>query len=563
MVHHNPGEPPFVTKFNDPAVLKSWGYNGQVIKTFPQTALTYGAFDPELVPPGSPQRAWCDKTGAAVDKKIAEAKAAGLAVFNFTDVLVVPESLLVKYGDEMTVGNGTITKAIIEKNRKEGIHGSLDGTGRRLSVLRPMTQQVMRVQIAELFQRFPDLTGIFIRFGETYLHDTPFHVGGSPVGGGEEEHRVLINLLREEVCVKRGKLLFYRTWGWDGFLTKPAFYRSVTDAIEPHPNLVFSIKHTQGDFTRDVGFNPTLGIGKHRQLVEVSCNQAGLYGKNAWPYYIGKGVIDGWKSWGAGEGDRGLRSLVGNPQFAGVWTWTRGDGWAGPYIPKEFWVDLNAYVINRFGQNPNLSEEEIFNEYARERLKLDGEQAAKFRELCLLATAATYHGQESSLFKSNSWWCRDEYLTAIKLQAVVDGGIAEQVLQEKAKAVADWQRVERMAREISLPNAADQEFLEVSSSYGRVKMAISAEIWTMQILAAQAKKSGSWDIARLSRAIQRYDERWREWRQLKQNHDCCPTLYRDDRAIHWGPPFKHVLDEYRKRCAEAGKPAASPSSGKS
>jgi len=191
------------------------------MKTFPQTALTYEGFDLELVPAGSPGRAWSEKMGALVDERIAAAKAAGLPLYNFTDVLVVPESLLVKYGDEMTVGKGTITKAVIEKNRKEAIHGSLHGTGRRLSISRPMTQKVMRAQIAELFDRFPGLSGIFVRFGETYLHDTPFHVGGSPVGGGAEEHRVLINLLREEVCVKRGKMLFYRTWGWTDFSRTP------------------------------------------------------------------------------------------------------------------------------------------------------------------------------------------------------------------------------------------------------------------------------------------------------------------------------------------------------
>jgi hypothetical protein len=407
-----------------------------------------------------------------------------------------------------------------------------------------MTQTVIRAQLDELFTRFPDLAGIFVRFGETYLHDTPYHVGGSPVGGGVEEHRALIQLLREEVCVKRNKLVFYRTWGWDGFLTDPKFYCRVTDGIAPHPNLIFSIKHSNGDFTRDVPFNKTLGVGNHPQLVEVSCNQAGLYGKNAWPYYIGQGVIDGWETDGAGK--RGIRSLVGHKNFAGVWTWTRGDGWRGPYTPNEFWVDLNAYVINRFGQQPDRPEKDIFDEYCREKLKLDEAPTAKLRELCLLATAATYHGQESSLFKSSSWWCRDEYLTALNLQGVVERGLVDKVLQEKAQAVADWKRVEQMAREIKLSNTADQEFLEVSSTYGRIKMAITEQIWRLQILAAQGKKSGKLDKAKMAQAIGTYDGLWNEWRKLKQDHACCPTLYRDDAAVHCGPPFKTVLDSYRK-----------------
>ena len=78
MVHHNPGEQLFETKFNDPGVLKQWGYNGQVIKAFPQTALTYEAFDPALVPKGSPERDWADTYGKFVDERFAAAKAAGL-----------------------------------------------------------------------------------------------------------------------------------------------------------------------------------------------------------------------------------------------------------------------------------------------------------------------------------------------------------------------------------------------------------------------------------------------------------------------------------------------------
>jgi hypothetical protein len=418
-----------------------------------------------------------------------------------------------------------------------------------------MTQKVVRAQLDELFTRFPDLAGIFVRFGETYLHDTPYHVGGSPVGGGsfdakpvdgvEAEHKALIQLLREEVCVKRGKRVFYRTWGWDGFLTDPAFFRRVTDAIEPHPNLTFSIKHSNGDFTRNVPFNKTLGIGNHPQLVEVSCNQAGLYGKNAWPYYIGQGVLDGWDN--HGKGKRGLRSLVGNTNFAGVWTWTRGDGWVGPYTPNEFWVDLNAYVINRFGQNPGRLEKDIFDEYCREKLKLDETQTAKLRELCLLATSATYRAQESAVYPFSSWWCRDEYLTAPDFMPVVERGLVDKVLAEKAQAVADWKRVEQMAREIKLSSAADQEFLKVSSAYGRIKMAITEQIWVMQLLAAQSKKSGKLDQAKMAQAIQSYDALWGEWRKLKQAHACCPTLYRDDKAVHCGPPFKTALDTYRKQ----------------
>ena len=49
---------------------------------------------------------------------------------------------------------------------------------------------------------------------------------------------------------------------------------------------------------------------------------------------------------------RGLRDIVSNKNFAGVWTWSRGGGWEGPYIPNELWCELNAYVIAKYAENP-------------------------------------------------------------------------------------------------------------------------------------------------------------------------------------------------------------------
>lgn len=100
----------------------------------------------------------------------------------------------------------------------------------------------------EMFETFPQLDGLVIRTGETYLHDAPYYVGNHPVQNGMYDHITLINLLREEVCERRNKKLFYRTWDMGQLHSIPKYYLSVTDSIEPHPNLYFSIKHTMTDF---------------------------------------------------------------------------------------------------------------------------------------------------------------------------------------------------------------------------------------------------------------------------------------------------------------------------
>jgi hypothetical protein len=269
---------------------------------------------------GSKERAWVENNAKHFEGLVKAMKEQGLPCYPFTDFIVLPTRLIEKYKSE-----------ICDLSGKIDIH-------------RPKTQEIVRTLIDEIFSRFSDLGGITLRHGETYLQDAPYHHGNSPAIRGPDSHVELLKILREEICVKRNKVLFYRTWDFGQMHDKPEYYLSVTDRIEPHPNLLFSIKHQQGDFHRLQEFNPCLGIGKHRQIVEVCC-QLDSYGKGAYPYYNGQGVIDGWEEYANHKGPKGLRDIVNKPTYAGTWTWSRGGGWAGPYIPNEFWCKLNTYVV--------------------------------------------------------------------------------------------------------------------------------------------------------------------------------------------------------------------------
>merc|ERR1712096_277566 len=100
--------------------------------------------------------------------------------------------------------------------------------------------------------------------------------------------------LREELCVRRNKQVIFRTWDtYPGrFHANPEYYLAVTNRIEPHKNLVFSIKHTAIDYWHRVRFNPTLGIGKHPQAVENDVMR-NYDGNGAFPHYTGAGIVDG------------------------------------------------------------------------------------------------------------------------------------------------------------------------------------------------------------------------------------------------------------------------------
>ena len=52
----------------------------------------------------------------------------------------------------------------------------------------------------------------------------------------------------------------------------------------------------------------------------------------------------------------GLKDVVAKPQTKGLWTWTRGGGWWGPYLHgNEIWVDLHARVLANWWSSQQAS----------------------------------------------------------------------------------------------------------------------------------------------------------------------------------------------------------------
>jgi hypothetical protein len=537
MVHNNPGEPLQTTAFRDPRYLAGMGYNGQVIMAGADSCETFDAISPDILPGGSPERAWIEQRAASLEKSAESAHAAGIRAYAFMQFIVLPKALVARYKTDICDEQG------------------------RIDMERPVTRKLLRAQVDELFDRCPALDGIVVRTGEVYLFDSPYHTAtgndteklaqsATAIIHGPDSHIALIQLLREELSVKRAKMVIYRTWDFGkNFHVNPEYYLKVTEAIEPHTNLVFSIKHQAGDFFRMTPFNPTLGIGKHRQIVEVQC-QREFYGKEAHPYYIGDGVINGWEEYATlmkpGQ-PKGLRDIVGNTNFAGVWTWSRGGGWEGPYISNELWCTLNAYVIAKFAEDPRRTEADLFNEFATSQLHLNAGDVARLRELNLLSAAAVLRGQLSLKGPVNLTWARDHFMAAPNLDYFVTNHLTAEALAEKAESVAMWKKIEVLAHQIHFTDAATQDFVETSCAYGRIKYAIIEQAWTILFAGGDGDRLGHYDCDRLSAAIGRYDELWKEWRMLKETHPACATIYKDI-AFRDKPGIGAVVDRYRTIC---------------
>ena len=536
MIHHNPGEPAFDSAFLDPSHLKAYGYNGQAFKHI-NTAVTFDAIAPGVFPATPEEAEWLSQTQERIRQEISDAKAAGLSVFYHIDLFVLPTRILEHFRDRL-----------------------VDPDTGRISIDQPFILELHRVMLDEMFSVFPEVDGLIIRVGETYLFDTPHHSGNgavwyspeNPVENKIRQFVTLLRFLRQEVCEKHGKTIIHRTWDtWPNrFHANRDFYLRVTDQIEPHERLIFSVKHTQVDFHRWVEFNPCLMQGEHRQVVEVQC-QREYEGKGAYPNYIVRGVIEGVVEQAE---CKGLRDIQDHPLFAGIYTWSRGGGWYGPYVDRsnELWCDLNAYGITQWGRDPGRSEEEIFGAYAGEILGMNEADARIFRRIALLSSDAVLKGKccavydrrekEQQCYPTNQWMRDDvlhgfdrleqpfEYLRAMN-------GVDE-ALREKAESVALWQEMRELCGTFSPQvDEATREVILSSVEYGlRFFTAVEAA-WRALLPGWCAMQGDEISSERIDRALVDFDQAWAHYEALSSTHPRCASLYR---AVGWAWPNQEL-----------------------
>lgn len=526
MVHHNPGEARYETRYNHPGELAKMGYGGKVYSLFesPELAVDWNEVEPGLFPPGSPEESWRQELFHRLKGEFARCRQAGLKVYAMSDLVLLPRKLIAKHPEVADFGN----------------------------VNDPMVAGWLRTLISLIFEQFPEMGGLVVRIGETYLEDAPYHVG--KITDKKDPERTIIplmNLLREEICVKRGRELFFRTWA--SFDEDAEAYQKVGDAVEPHEKLFVCVKHCEADFHRGSFSNPfskVIGMGRHRQVIEVQCARE-VEGKGAFPNYIAHGVIEGFPEH-AGLRKTGAIASIGDfarrrpDLFAGIWTWSRGGGWDGPYIKNELWCDLNAAVLARWAADPARPEEVVFSEIARERIGLAADSLPAFRELSLRSADAVLLGRTSLVVPIVSpWWLRDEYIGVPELPPLTD----DTLLEEKAESIAHWEKIVELARGISWPDAETGEFAITSAEYGLRLFRIIEAVFHLAV--AEQRD----DPAHAKVWLQRYDEAWQEYERLAAN-DACSTLYQRSiiRRLFRKRSSAELAAKWRERLLETNAP---------
>jgi hypothetical protein len=517
MVHHNPGEEPYKSEFNSPEFINNMGYNGKVYFLFesPALAINWESVSPDILPKGSEERTWVDAKAAQIKQMHKACKAQGMDIYAMSDLILFPKRLIEKYDMMESFGNPQDS----------------------------LTIKFLRVQINEMFNQFPDLNGLVVRIGETYLHDAPYHLG-SIMNKKDPEKTIipLINLLREEICVKRDKKLIFRTWV--AFDVNSANYQTVSDGVKPHENLTISVKHCEGDFHRTNTFSKVIGQGRHKQIIEVQCARE-YEGKGAYPNYIANGVIEGFEEHAnmPVEKINGLREFTEtHPElYAGIWTWSRGGGWGGPYIKNELWCELNAWVMAQWAHDPTQSEEAIFKRYASEKLELAPADVNKFRKLCLLSAKAVVRGRNSTFGDMNPWWTRDKGIGWPRPNLNPDSVKQQRNLAQKDESVEMWNEIILLAEQINWPDKKTGEHVISSSKYGLHLY----EIYRSLVYLAEAEANG--DVNAMKQWIKTYDAAWENYNQLAVTYPNLSSLYTKDYKRHIKNPANDKVNQLKEK----------------
>jgi hypothetical protein len=280
-------------------------------------------------------------------------------------------------------------------------------------------------------------------------------------------------------------------------------------------------------------------------------------GKGAYPNYIANGVIDGFEEHRLNPTPGKFHNIGDfarqSPLFAGIWTWSRGGGWDGPYIKNELWCELNAWVMAQWAAAPRQSEESVFYRYTRARLQLDDADAKKFRQLCLLSAEAVLRGKTGRQASLNPRWSRDDGINRPMLPA--QPSQRRLLVEDQREAVRLWEQIVKLADEIHFPDAAVAEYVRVSSRYGLDLYRIYAAYIELNVVGIDG------DRTNLSRLLASYDQAWADYRKLAADHRAaCATLYNERSArFGRGDGVDNVIEEFR---AAVGDPTNTKSASR-
>lgn len=260
----------------------------------------------------------------------------------------------------------------------------------------PCLLQANRWAIDELFCRFPQISGLVVRVGETGgAHNLGGEYTGHLIYRSVSELRSLVDGLLP-ICEQQHRLLVIRTWSigigeLGDLMWSPERYRDVFGSYHS-PNLLVSIKHGPSDFFRYLPINPTLGLPGPKQIIELqNRREYELFGM------VPAAVIE--------EQRKIAQKVAGDSTITGVWAWNSTGGWGGGTAVLgssgwSLWTELNSAVTAALSQDATCCLEAFVYAWCMQRF---GGQHQEFAHIVAQLYLASEH-----LFMTGWYLCTQE-----------------------------------------------------------------------------------------------------------------------------------------------------------
>ena len=222
--------------------------------------------------------------------------------------------------------------------------------------------RLFSASIRSVFRRFPDLSGIIIRLGESDGIDvTGTFKSRLIVHTPVQCRRFLKRVL--PVFEKYDKTLITRTWTLGAFpigdlMWNRKTFEEVFGTIYSD-NLVVSHKHGETDFFRYLNISPLFFNSPIRQIMELQTRRE-YEGFGEFPSFIGH------------DYERYARYLSTCQNVAGISVWCQTGGWShftGPTFlnGSSIWNEINTYVALRIFKNGSSAEQAV-KDFAKRQL---------------------------------------------------------------------------------------------------------------------------------------------------------------------------------------------------
>jgi hypothetical protein len=207
--------------------------------------------------------------------------------------------------------------------------------GRHVDALVEWWHQALRY----VFQAFPEIAGVIMRFGESDARDVRDTFRSALVLHTSKQVRQFLSGVLP-VFEHWYKLLVFRTWSVGAYAVGDLMWHHCTFASAfsslHSPNLILSMKYGDSDFFRFLPLNAHFFQSRHQKIIEFQTRRE----------YEGFGEYPAFVGW---EYEGYLRALRNVPNVVGASLWCQTGGWGTfrrlTYLTNSsIWVDLNTFV---------------------------------------------------------------------------------------------------------------------------------------------------------------------------------------------------------------------------